>query len=439
MNDRRSTPPPRRQPKHGASRRGGVYVAILGVSMIVAMVGLASLHLERVNLRATAGRDIIGRAQLAATSGVECALARIKADANWRTAFTHNVEVPLSGWTTLGDARFKFKLIDADGNLANDKNDPATIRATGAAGDAISVVTVQIEPGRPGLTCLDGPMHAGVDLYVDNGSTLTCNQAVSSNDDIDVDPGILGLLGNGLIDGDAWAVDDIDGDVSGTAYENMSPPREMPDAAAVFDYYLNVGTRIDIDSIPSRTIQKVVLSANSNPYGPINSQGVYIIDCEAKVLKISEARIHATLILVTPGVTPLIEKTLHWEPAAPNYPALMVQGNLRMNWDGGLVLSETAQVTNFNPPGTPFLNVEDADILDLYPGAIKGLVYVTGNLLIDKPCVLEGNVVAGGTITSNADSNLTYNPAARDYPPPGFGGGAQMRIVPGTWRRTTNN
>jgi len=426
-------------PKPRAARRGGVYVVVLGVAMITSMIGLAALHLERVNLRATAGRDAIAQAQNAADSAVELALARINADPAWRSTYIHGQEVPLGSWTPLGGARFKFVLVDADNNLSNDDNDPVTVRGIGAAGDAISVVTVQIEPGRPGLTSLDGPMHAGVDLYVNNGKTLTCNQAVSSNDDIDVDTGLLGLLGNGLIDGDAWAVDDIDGDVSGTVYEFMSPPREMPDAAAVFDYYLSVGTRIDIDSIPSRNINKVVLSAKSNPYGPVNPQGIYIIDCEGQVLKIGDSRIHATLVLVTPGATPELEKTLHWEPAAPNYPALMVRGNLRMKWDGNLVLEETLLLTNFNPVGTPYLSVEDADVLDLYPGLIKGLVYVTGNVLIDKPCVLEGNFVAGGTIETRDDVNVTYNPAARDYPPPGFGGGVQMRVVPATWRRTPRN
>jgi hypothetical protein len=447
MNSRDLPSPTTRLQKRRRPPRGSVYVAVLGVSLILAMVALASLHLERVNLRAAAGRDAIGRAQIAATSGAEFAFARIKADPSWRTTFTHNLEVPLNSWTALGDAKFKFALIDADGSLSDDKNDAVTIRASGVAGDATCVATVQIEPGRPGLTSLDGPLHAGIDLIVENDSTLTCDQPVSSNDDITVaeSGGILGGILGGLLgssdshlNGDAWAVDDISGDVSGTAYQNQTPPREMPDAAAVFDYYLNVGTRININSIPSRQINRVVLSAKSNPYGPVNPQGIYVIDCQGQVLRVRDARIQGTLVLLSPGVTPIVERTIHWEPAAPNYPALMVRGNLRMSWDGGLVLSETAQTANFNPAGTPYLNSEDADMLDVYPGVIKGLVYVTGNVLIDRRCDLTGNLVAAGNIDAQANVNLTYNPAARDYPPPGFGGGSnQMRIVPASWRRVT--
>jgi hypothetical protein len=118
---------------------------------------------------------------------------------------------------------------------------------------------------------------------------------------------------------------------------------------------------------------------------------------------------------------------------------MLVWGNLNMNWDGGVVLSETLQAANFNPVGTPYSNVEDADMLDLYPGVIKGLVYVSGNLTVEKRCDLEGNIVVGGTATTQANVNLTYNPAARDYPPPGFGRGSEMRVVPGSWRRTARN
>jgi hypothetical protein len=117
----------------------------------------------------------------------------------------------------------------------------------------------------------------------------------------------------------------------------------------------------------------------------------------------------------------------------------MVWGNLDMTWDGGTVLSETVRGTNFNPVGAPYLNATDADTLDVYPGVIKGLIYATGNVTNDSACVIEGNLVAGGTLYSSANMNVTYSAYARDYPPPGFGKGSDMRVVPGSWRRTTRN
>jgi hypothetical protein len=414
-----------------------VYVAVLGVALIVSMIGLATLHVERVRLRVTAGRDALAMAQMAANSGVELAFARLKADANWRTTYVNNQDVPASGWTALGStAQFKYSLVDPDGSLSDNDNDSVKIRAVGVSGDATCVATVLAEPGRPGLTSLDVTLHAGGKVTIQNQSTFSCNQPVSSNDEIEINPGILGLLLASRVDGDAWSTGPISGGVTGTKYQNQSPAREMPDPSAAFDYYLSAGTWIDIASIPSRIINRALISSKSNPYGPVNPQGIYIIDCKGLSLVIRDSRIHATIVLLNASATPQLDNTLHWEPAAANYPALMVQGHLQMRWDGGIQLSETVQTTNFNPAGTPYLNGTDNDVLDLYPGVIKGLVYVTGNLTIDDTCVMEGAMVVGGTVTSNANVSFTYGPTARDYPPPGFGGGNQMRIVPSTWRRT---
>jgi hypothetical protein len=210
-------------------RRGGVYLAVLGVAMISAMVGVAALHVERANLRAAAGRDRIALAQVAANSAVELALARIKADPSWRTTFAHNAEVPLTSWTPLGtDASFKFVLSDPDASLGNDANDPVTVKGIGVSGDASSVTTVVLEPGRPGFDSLDVAFHSGGRLTVENQSTFSTDQPASSNDQIVVNPGILGLLLASSINGDAWSTGSISGGVTGTKYANSSPARGCP-------------------------------------------------------------------------------------------------------------------------------------------------------------------------------------------------------------------
>jgi hypothetical protein len=433
------------------ARRGSVYVAVLGVAMISSMIGLAALHIERVNVRAAAGRSAILEAQIAANSAIELALASINADANWRSTFVYGADVPDGSWTSLGSsAKCKFSLRDVDGSLldnvsdVNDGNDSVTLRGTGSAGGATCVTTVLLEPRNRGLNCLDVSLHSAGQLTVDNNITLDTNQTVSSNTSIyiQVVVDLLGIrLGGSWIDGNAWSTGSItdNGVKNGTVWRNQSPPREMPDPAAVFDYYKNVGTRIPISSIPSRELRRVVLSANSNPYGQTNPQGIYVIDCAGQQLTIRDARIRATVVLINASSTPRIVGTINWEPAAANYPALMVQGNLYMNWDGGSQLSESSHSVTFNPPGTPYLGSADLDTGDNYPGIIKGLVYVTGNLTADRSTVHEGIVLVGGSAAFYASSNLTYNAAARDFPPPGFTAGAGMRVVPGTWRRTVSN
>lgn len=424
---------PRHAPRRRSPQAGAVYVAVLGVAMIVALIALAAIHLGRVETDVLAGAEQVNYAELLAQSAVELALTRINADANWRTTYASGVENPSATWMTLGNGGIRFALIDADGNLADDPNDFVTLRGIGRYGEAVQVASVALQPGGAALNCLDVVLHSGGQVTV--AGALSCGHVVSSNGNINVP--------SGNIDGDAWATGTISGSVSGVKNPNMTPAREMPDPTTVWDYYRANGTRIDVDDIPGRRIDDKVISPGSNPYGSeVNAQGIYIIDCEGHELIIANSRINATLVIINPGATIEIDGKINWSPPAANFPALMVQGDLEMKWDGGSDLEEFDWLllvkvprTNFNPPGSPYQGVTDSTAFDSYPGVINGLVYVSGNLLISSACQLNGVVVVGGTTSVNATTNLTYDATSSVNPPPGFARGNVMRVIPRTWKR----
>jgi hypothetical protein len=108
-----------------------------------------------------------------------------------------------------------------------------------------------------------------------------------------------------------------------------------------------------------------------------------------------------------------------------------------MRWDGDRQLTEAGAGVNFNPASTPYLGISDLDSTDVYPGLIKGLVYMTGNLSVTQDCTAKGCIIVGGTVTVTDRLVLTYDAVHRDYPPPGFSSGNKLRLLPGTWRRTT--
>jgi hypothetical protein len=209
----------------------------------------------------------------------------------------------------------------------------------------------------------------------------------------------------------------------------------MPEASAVWDYYLANGTAIDIDSIPSQTIDKAVLSAGSNPYGAVNPHGIYIIDAEGQTLHIRDSRIVATLVVISPSAATHVESCINWAPPAANFPALLVQGDLTFAWSGGSPLVESTTGANFNPSGTPFEGSFDTDQIDIYPGIIKGFVYCSGNLSTTSTCVMQGSLVAGGSATFAGPLTIAYSGVPAAFPPPGFARGSVMRVVPRTWRR----
>lgn len=401
-------------------RRGVVYVAVMGVALIIAVLTMGALHIVQIELRATGGLERMTAANNAANAAVEFAIAAIRADANWRNTYASGQESPQNSWTIWDDrSKFKFALVDDDGNLADDDRDPVTVRGIGAAGDAVAAISVILEPSGAALSCLESALHSQDDVDIAGGVT-TGDQFVSSNDDVKVYSGCT-------LESDVWAADDVlvasFATHTGNAFENAAS-RDMPDAAHLYKYYLANGTWIDLNSIPGRTISQANISAASNPYGAKNPQGIYVIDCGNQQLTISDSRIKATIVVLSTATT-VIEGSMNWEPPAPNMPSLLVTGNLNMRWNGGTTV--TGALLGLLGGGS-----------DL-PGLVKGLIYVGGNLTITNTCVLQGPVVVGGAVMISSNTSITYDGSPYNYPPPGFSKGAVMRVVPGAWQRTTRN
>jgi len=72
--------------KNNPRRCGGVYIAVLGTSLIVALLGLSALLGQRIQNRMLVATTNIRQAQLNANSAVELALLTMKLDVNWRNS-----------------------------------------------------------------------------------------------------------------------------------------------------------------------------------------------------------------------------------------------------------------------------------------------------------------------------------------------------------------
>ena len=88
----------------------------------------------------------------------------------------------------------------------------------------------------------------------------------------------------------------------------------------------------------------MVLSATHNPYGSqvTNAQGIYVIDCQGSQVIVSNSRIVATLVFVNATSQVLLQNSINWEPTVSNFPAMMVQGSLSMDWLQQTSLSEVS-------------------------------------------------------------------------------------------------
>ena len=398
-------------------RRGtALYVTVLSTSLIVSVLGLAGLTLVKIERREMATGDDRRLARLNANSAVELALRVIDNDPDWRTTYTSGVETtpqtlgPDSAARSVGSSRTRtLSLADADTDLR--------VVGIGRVGNVVQVSSVAMTAGGLSLNCLEVAVCSGGLIEFETSSISTTNQIVHSNTDIN-------CMASATVNSNAEAT----GQIFGTGYTAMTnapvPSRDFP-GSTVFDYYLANGTPINYSSLvkagPTRALRDVVLSPSSNPYGPTNPEGIYVIDCQGSNIKIEYCRIIGTLVLINPDPLSDIQFEMSMEPAVSNYPALLVQGSIALGMQN-TVLSEAGRGVNFNPAGSPYQGLSDNDQLDTYPSQVKGLVYVSGLVHVrDNHPRIDGVLVCGQLNVNTSDQlTVTYDPSYMANPPPGF-------------------
>jgi hypothetical protein len=383
-------------------RRGSAYMMVLGVSMIVTVLGLSAITISRVRNRTADDTRAWSEAQRLAESGLEHALLAVDTavrnqGVNWRDGFTHGA---IGAEIDFGPGTFKWKLEDTgDNNLGNDPSDDVLVTATGVVDDAVHRLAVTLEPGfiDDGITAV----HAGVVATAVSFNDCT----VYSDAEIYADGDITAM-------NSANVFADVETSAGIITGANFFGSQTTGAAARVvsgdpFEHYVGLGTRIDYADLPGGRIDKWVLSPASNPVGTADPNGVYIIDAGANDVEIDNSRIVGTLVILADTV--FIYNEVNWEPAHPNYPSLLVDGNARFLGDGGRLM-EATQTTNYNPSGTPWKGLTDGDQLDEYPDVIAGLIYVTGEARFISGSYnrIEGTLISGSTVTFEAECSVHF-------------------------------
>lgn len=384
-------------------RHGTIYIAVLGVALIVGVFAAAAMQIARIELHHAVSADEMARARLAAQSGIEYAISVINGNSDWRTKYTSD-DLPTARSLT-GTESFTFTLSDDDdgGHLTDDQQLWVTLRSEGKSGKATSVAKVRLQPTGEGLSCLESSLHSGGILTVTSTIQAT-NQRISANNNINAT--------TGSVQGNAASTGTISGTISGQPSPNVSPAWEMPDPDDVFEYYKANGKQIPVGSLVGEVLSPV-LNTYSGDIDP--EDGIYVMDCQWASITIMNCRIEGTLVLLNAGPGTEISNRMSVAPAIPNFPVLMVQGSLAMDWDYTSTLSI--------PHGT-------------WPGGMKGLIYVKENLLVrNRTSGVDGVVIVGGTANVTSPFTLTDDRKFQNNPPPGFTSGSKMKIVPGTWKR----
>jgi len=388
-------------------RRGSVYIAVLGVAMVTVICALAGMHLARSELTSARRSNDLHRAQFLAGSAVELAVGMMNRapldNGLWRNAYTSGVETtPI----TVGNGSLSFKLVDEDGNLAGDLTDPAWIYGFGRVGEAVWIERAWARNDRgPPLECLNTCLHCSGQLDVGTSKSLIVSGAPASTD------GNLNILGT--IEGDAHAVTKTGtGTITGTP--TVPAERKGVPWPSIFDNYVARATQIPY----SANMSKFVLARGANELSEgVNADGVYYIETTNRPLHISNARIHATLIINVGTSTLTLNNVCFMQPYRTDFPVLICKGSLVLSLTSSAPLSEATDGHNYNPLGAPYHESTDSDQSDSYPSEIRGLVHVIGALSFQGNYVHRGAIMVQGTasvLTEGAtiyhDRNLIMNP-----------------------------
>jgi hypothetical protein len=427
-------------------RRPGVaYLAVLGTTLIVMTLGLAGLLAVRSQARGSNSLNDAVDARLYALAGIDIARLQIAQNVNWRTIYSNGA------WATnqpIGIGNLSVSVVNPNGALNHSWYDPVTVTATGVKNAATHISQVTFVPQPVPFTCLNAAATANSAISISPGATVNgFNEVMASNGSVTANSVLL-LLNWPTIYPNVEAVTYIAGSgFQGTAISGVVA-RTMPDNTA-FNYYTSAGTTINVAALGSQArLQNVVLSPASNPYGAqIDPQGIYVIDCQGQPITISHCRIVGTLVLLNAGSASVVQGNVNFASAVSNYPCLLVQGSIAIQYDSTTPLQENqSPATNFNPAGanppataTPFpwgSSNYNATTVDSYQSVISGLVYVSGDLTTANAPAFN-LLVVGGALTVNNQMTLGYDLTYFNNPPPGFCT-IPMVVSPGSWQQVVH-
>ncbi len=409
--------------RHEPKQHGSTYIIVLASSMIVTVIGLASLLAIRVQRRSAEIVEDSAEARLCAQSAIELGLLFVE-DQSWRSTW------PNGTWLSnqqLGGGSFSLEGKDPrDSDLADSQYDPVILTGTGTKGMAVHKAQIVLVPAIKPLEALNTCVHALDKLRIDNNKQITAVGApVSTNGSLDNRGTIDGHVETGSVT--------RQGTITGTLTV-PAPSKQMPDPEVISDYISKATT------IPfTGNIDKQILTPTYNPWGPTNPDGIYFIDTDSNDLTITNSRIHGTLVIRTGNAKLTLGNAVFMHSYRSHYPVLIVDGKARIKCDSGdYALSENSCGTNFNPAGAPYLGQSDEDELDEYPNEIQGLVHVTGKLELEQTARIRGAVICEDEVRCKGQNVIIHDPALYASPPEGYIFVDGMQVSPGSCKQVVD-
>lgn len=399
--------------------RGSIYVLVLSIAMLVAVIGMGALFSARVQTRICRTDVDFATARLNARAGLEIAMFRIQQDPTWRTDLGNGTwfsNVPLNQGT--------FTVTAADpitGNITVSSTDPVVLTSTGTRNAATYIMQVEIQVNSGGLTCLTVANCSGSDTNLTN-CTLTCNQIVSSNNNINNG-------GNGAVNSSVQAVGNIAGGATYNGTKSkLTTALGLPDPVNVFNYYNTNGTTIPLASILQSNSTQLV----SNTSFESSTAGWYVYSGSSSVKLSLDTSVHQdgthSLLISSRGSTSdvpatdlpltLIRNGDTYAVKLPTYGSALlglgsVQATIVLQTSNGTVSFSTSSVS-FPLLGSGWITPQGNLTLS-WTGTLSKATLVlncttTGNLDIDAVSLTDTSLPANAYVMDRVLLSPTSNP-----------------------------
>ncbi len=394
---------------------GSIYTLTLASSLVLVALVLG-ISYQILQFRQTSrGASQVDQASVYAELGLRHALRYTKDDSLWRQPLTSGL------WLEdieVGDAAYSVTGIDTvDGVLADNDSDPVELTCTATVNGLTR--TIQLNAQQSPSEILRYAVAAGGVVKISNHVRVTGN--VTSNDKIEKSGADTWIFG------DAEAVNTINETTNITGVVSPgSAAQEFPSSSNIFTYY-QTATTIAYRS----TIERVLISPTNNPYGPLtNANGLYKMTCANQKVVIKQCRIVGTLFLINPKSDSRIEISVNWQPARPDYPALIIQGSQFEIITYEDLNEALIGFVDLNLPGESGYG----SVLNTFSNEINGVVYSTGKVILNSSSTINGSLIAVGDIELNDYARCNYDSDVYSTAPVKFFHN-YLQPVAGTWRQ----
>ena len=413
-------------------RRGSAYLVVLGATLIVSSLAFTGLLVSASQRRSASSSIEAAEARQIARDAIEIAQLWIHQDPNWR------VNRPAGAWATnvpLGPSGGTFSLEATDvrdGDMQNRPHDEVVLTATGKKGSASHTLQVTLEAKPVPIPALSYSLHTGGELHVLAGKTLTATGSTVSTNGTITNQGLINANVSCTLVGIALPLGVINGTTT-----LLAPARAFPDST-VIDKYVGLGTQINTSIIDTG-----ILAPGLSSYGATNPDGIYVVRPTGD-FTIKNCRLYGTLVVICqPGKKVIVDNAVLLEPATPDQPSLIIQGNAEFNFDGVNKFKEKDLGLNFNPVEAPVDGDSNTRTNDLFYSEVRGVVHVKGKVVLKQTSRIRGALICESNASSDAvrveDSpSIVYTPSLLTAPPMWYTTSVPMAIKRGTWQQVAN-